>query len=456
MIVRMAKFSGKTANLWSALILAARGGSRRLLRSRLMRSVLVLSGGTAFAQAVTILSTPIITRLYSPEAFGALGIFVSVIAVARPVSTLGFNYAIPITERDDDAKTLLQGCIQIAFALSIIIGLISYFGRGWTTDALGFQASSWYLMLLGPAVFFVGVHLAASHWLIRFREFHRLAVAASSHSMVANLLKIFGGFFSPVAGSLIVASTVAHFGQSVLVWTYGRRSRSRVRIANVNKHRWEKKWRLIRRYLDFPCYRMPQSLLGALSRDLPTVLIAALFGAAPAGWYSLSRRVLQVPSRVVAESVGKVLIPDLADAAHKRRGIRSILFRTTGALAAISVVPFALVSLYAPTLFGYAFGGEWIMGGHYARWLTLWLWTSFCNRACVSAIPILGLQGHYLVYEVLVTIGRVTALLVGAVALSSAISAVILFSLVGAGFNVFLVAYVIIRADSAARPLGFA
>jgi len=67
---------------------------RRLAQSRFFRGVVAIAGGTAIAQAVGVLLSPIITRLYTPEAMGLWGLFVSFLGVASVVSTLRYEVAI--------------------------------------------------------------------------------------------------------------------------------------------------------------------------------------------------------------------------------------------------------------------------------------------------------------------------------------------------------------------------
>ena len=60
----------------------------RIWRSRFARNVAVVASGTAAAQAITMAFAPLITRIYGPEAFGLLGTFMAVVAVAIPVAVL--------------------------------------------------------------------------------------------------------------------------------------------------------------------------------------------------------------------------------------------------------------------------------------------------------------------------------------------------------------------------------
>jgi hypothetical protein len=117
----------------------------------------------------------------------------------------------------------------------------------------------------------------------------------------------------------------------------------------------------------------------------------------------------------------------------------------------VGFVPFASVVAFGPGLFSFVFGAEWEAAGIYARWLSLWLYCVFVAVPSVQAIPILGLQGHFLVYEVAVTTLRVISLATGALVLRSDVAAIALFSAVGAIVNIAQIAWCILSCDIRTR-----
>jgi O-antigen/teichoic acid export membrane protein len=87
-----------------------------LARNRLVRSVGVLVGGTAFAHAITAATLPIVTRLYTPADFSVLAVFASLLSIVSVAACLRFDVAIPIPEHDAEAVNLLAlalGCTAI-------------------------------------------------------------------------------------------------------------------------------------------------------------------------------------------------------------------------------------------------------------------------------------------------------------------------------------------------------
>ena len=79
----------------------------KLPKNKFVQRVGVLVGGTAIGQLINILTLPILTRLYSPEAFSVLAVYVSALALLTVVSGMCFEYAIPLPKSDRIAAALL-------------------------------------------------------------------------------------------------------------------------------------------------------------------------------------------------------------------------------------------------------------------------------------------------------------------------------------------------------------
>ena len=99
---------------------------KNLTQSKFVRSVILVAGGTAGAQAIAMAFMPFITRLYSPEIFGLLGAFIAITAVVSPIAALAYPVAIVLPESDDEAKSLAKLSILIALIIASILALFLF------------------------------------------------------------------------------------------------------------------------------------------------------------------------------------------------------------------------------------------------------------------------------------------------------------------------------------------
>ncbi len=82
----------------------------------LVRSVMVVASGSAAAQAITMAFSPIITRLYGPEAYGSMGVFMSIAGVASTVAALSYPIAIVLPRSDVEALGLMRASMYVGIA----------------------------------------------------------------------------------------------------------------------------------------------------------------------------------------------------------------------------------------------------------------------------------------------------------------------------------------------------
>ena len=82
-------------------------------KSEFSRNVLTLMTGTTIAQAIPIAISPILTRLYTPEDFGVVGLFGAISGIFGAIATGKYELAIMLPKKDEDAINI--------FALGFIL-----------------------------------------------------------------------------------------------------------------------------------------------------------------------------------------------------------------------------------------------------------------------------------------------------------------------------------------------
>lgn len=79
----------------------------KLFKSKFAKNIALVAGGTAFAQLIGVVFSPIITRIYLPEEYGVLTVYASVLAIISISASLDYQLAIPIADDDEKAINLL-------------------------------------------------------------------------------------------------------------------------------------------------------------------------------------------------------------------------------------------------------------------------------------------------------------------------------------------------------------
>lgn len=417
-----------------------------LSKSKFTRNVAVVAGGTAGAQAVAMAFTPVITRLYGPEALGFLGTFTAIVSVVAPCAALTYPIAIGLPKDDGDAKGIARLSFCISVVLSILVALVVLVGKDWFVDAFNLQSIAAFIMLIPLAMFFSAWLEIAQQWLIRKKQFSTTARVAVMQSLFVNFAKISIGWFNPAAIVLIVLAVIGNALNSIMLFLSIKKRDVPVNHTDT-KHSATPLFELAKKYYDFPLYRAPQVFINSASQSLPVLLLASLFGPAAAGFYTLARLAMAVPSMLVGKSVGDVFYPRINEAVHNGEDITRLIIRATVMLAAVSLLPFVLVVAFGPWLFSVVFGAEWAAAGVYARWLAFFFYFNLINRPSVASVPVLGIQKGLLMYEIMSSASKALGLVIGFYVYSSDIVAIMLFSVIGALVYAAMIAWIILTSS---------
>ncbi len=406
---------------------------------------MIVATGTAAAQAVTMAFAPVITRIYGPEAFGILGVFMAMVGIIAPLAALTYPTAIVLPKGDSDAKGIIRISLYVSICIATITALILLFFNRQLVYLLKIEDIAPFLYLIPLVILFSAFLQVAQQWLIRTKKFRVTAKAAFLNSLILNIAKVGFGWFYPVATVLVILATLGSAIHALML-ILGIRRLNYTQIRG--SFGFTKLKVLALKYRDFPIFRAPQVFTYAISQSLPILLLSSFFGPASAGLYSISRTVLVMPITLIGKSIGDVLYPKLTETFNDGKGITKMIVKATLGLSALGIIPFGVVIAFGPWLFSFVFGSEWLLAGEYARWLAFWLFFMFINRPSVIAIPILGLQGKFLVYEVFSILLKVIAILFGFFFFDNDILAVALYSIAGVIAYLFLIFWVIKKSKS--------
>jgi O-antigen/teichoic acid export membrane protein len=324
----------------------------------LLRATLTLLAGGALAQALPLALGPLLTRLYSPDDFGRYHLFAAVAANVAVVACARYEFALPMARDDDEAQALRALCLRLLAVVTALAALASFLWA-WLAGA------AWPLWL-GPAVAALGLVSLATLWSMRAQRFRALAAARVVQHGGGAIAQAGAGAAQAGVTGLIVAPIAAALAAAALL-------RLPLRAAAVAR---ERLLGAARAHREFPLLNTPHAFAGALQDTVSVALIAALHGAAAAGFWGLALRYLKAPATLVGGAVSQALYPRLADALTPAEG-RAAVRRVMLALAAIAAPLVLLLWIAGPWLFSFTFGAQWREAGDLARALALYIGAHF-------------------------------------------------------------------------------
>jgi O-antigen/teichoic acid export membrane protein len=190
--------------------------------SQLVQSAAILATGTAAAQAIAVLASPVLTRLYPPEAFGLYATFIALVSSLTPAATGRYEVALMLPRADRSARELYAVALWFCVILCATLVLL-------TTAILGSDFAPEVLLKLGDwalvaplTLFGVGIFNAttyAANRAGRYKDIARSSVVQASIIAGVNIALGFAG--APFSG-LIVGNLVG-VALSLLYLLYSQR-----------------------------------------------------------------------------------------------------------------------------------------------------------------------------------------------------------------------------------------
>jgi O-antigen/teichoic acid export membrane protein len=413
----------------------------RFARSRWVVNTAKLGGGTAVAQLLLVAATPIVTRLYTPEDLGLLGLFISFVGFASVAVALRYDLAIISAADDAEADALLATSLGLSLGGSLLGGfLMAALTR---FDLLSYGVlPPWASAGAAVALAATGVFTALRCWHVRRTSFgavgQALVYQAAGRATVPVALG-FGrvGWLGLMLGE--IAGRAVGIGQLMRVaWPAVRDS---VMPFRSNRYR-----SALRRNWKYPAMVLPSSMVDALAVALPLPIVSSVFGTAAAGQFLLVMRVAGWPASLVGASVADVFHEGLAGTARIEPGqVPSLLWASARHLSAIGVLIYLPVALLSPFAFGLVFGAQWRQAGTLTAWLSPYLLAALVTSPLSRLLLVVNRQEWKLVVDLACLAVPVAAFYGGQRAGLGFLPCVALFS----GLNVLAYAFyfaVIVRA----------
>jgi lipopolysaccharide exporter len=398
-----------------------------MTESRFSRDVLTLVSGTTVALIISTLASPIITRLYGPEAFGLLALFTSITNILGVIVCLRYEVAIVLPKSDEEASNIFGLCMLIVVFISLaIIPLLILFQQPLLQYLKAPQLGS-YFLFIPPTLLISGTFLALNLWNTRTKQYYRLSIARVTSSVTTTGTQLGAGFLGYASGGVLIYANI--LGQLVSTCVLGlqimRDHLSFFRHTITLKGMVE----AFKRYSNFPKYDVWSALINQISWQVPVLMLSSFFSTTIVGYYSLGMMMVTLPMSLIGGAIAQVFFQRAAIAQHE--GSLSFIFEDTYSfLIKISLFPLLLLTFIGQDLFILIFGPSWGEAGYYIQILSVWAVFFFISSPISSIISIIGKQKIGLVLSTINLITRFVSIFIGGI-LGSASLSILLFSLSG-------------------------
>ena len=339
---------------------------KRLFSNRFIKSVTILASGTAISHLLIILTTPILTRLYSPEDFGILSLYLSIVYLLASVSSLQYEQAIPLPENDEDAFHLFVLAFIITFFTSIIFCLsaITLPLDRW----LGISSFHTDLWLLFFSLLGIGCIHVYHAWAIRAGDYPVISKTKVSMNSGQMISQITFGFLNMNHLGLVVGEAIGRISGSYTSYRqFKKRSLPSIRVISMKGL-----LGALVRYRKFPLLSSWSSLMYHTGAQAPTFFLAFVYGPEASGFYLLAQKILTVPEGLIGYSVSQVYLSQLAEIKRSSaEALMPLFWKTIAKMFVLGAVIYVPIAIIVPHLLSYVFGPGWEAVGTYLQYLSI-------------------------------------------------------------------------------------
>jgi O-antigen/teichoic acid export membrane protein len=341
--------------------------------------------GTTIAQAIPIAVTPILTRIYTPDEFGVYALFLAITAIFGAIATAQYEQAVILPKKDSEAIHLVILGIIISLLLSLLLFIVVLFFHKTFAELLGNNEIENWLYFIPLSSLLIGVYNSLNYFNIRKKKYKNVSISMVTKSTgLASIQTGLGVVLKQGSTGLIVGQMASYFfGNTILYKTFKQTKKKQKVLITKPKLK-----ALLKLYKKFPLFSLPSILLNTSTINLINLLISTFFSITTLGFYSLTQRIIGIPSRIIGSSMSQVYFQQ-ATLSYQQTGSTEFIFlKTLTKLTVISIPIFVILFIVAEPVFSFILGQKWLISGTYASILVPLAGFRFISSALSNTISI--------------------------------------------------------------------
>jgi O-antigen/teichoic acid export membrane protein len=356
---------------------------------KFIKNFINISKGNFIAQLFSILSAPIIARLYLPHDLGFFQFFINMTIVLSIIFSLGLPQLI-VKQENNKLSDIFHGrLLNLSLSLLSIIFIIIFF-----ISFVSFENNTIFVifLLFLSCLFFIFSD-ANEYFFLRSDLFSFCSAFAIANSLLSNLLKIIFGINFDLEYLLIYSYILALAIASITTYHYVPQ---KIKLIST------KKKFLINPYVSFLYLRRHLSegfnlgffkLINFANILIPIYLLSFFYGFESAGYYSLCYSILILPINIISNSLGSALYPNIsvmiANCDWKKykvfvKNIKKFIIFSIVIGISLAII-FSSISEY---LFYFIFGSDWIKSSVFANYLIYYILFIFIMNPLTRLMPL--------------------------------------------------------------------
>jgi teichuronic acid exporter len=354
-----------------------------LIIKKYVDDIKILLFGSLLAQVINLLMLPIITRIYTPTAYGQYSYIMQIVSLIIIFSTLRYETIIVMTRSNEAARILVNSIPILAIISNIFMCIVLTLLINYevTSENLfnkdGGKIGNYFIMFV-IAISFVSAN-AIYGYIQRNENYENAALSDIAQKAIFGICAIiFGLNYDRTYFYLLLSILISYLFKIIIL----NRAINFKFSDLINK----KIKNIIYEYslLFKPALSTATSHSFLIVTSVaPMYYINRKYGTDILGQYNLMAATAFLPSMLVSASIAAVYFQRANKIWLNGESILKLWASTVIPLAIISVVPFLFLNFYGIEIYGLIFGNEWTKSGEIAQLFAIPAYLSVVS-ACVD------------------------------------------------------------------------
>ena len=323
------------------------------------KSAFLVSRGAFISQVLMLGFTPVLSRIYAPEHFGALSVFTGVTAIFALIFTLKYELAIVLPAEHNTAFQVMKLTILISLGLSFVFFLLLLL----FVNAFSLLSDNKiYIFFLPLSTFLIGLFAALQQWFLRNKNYKLISLAQIILAATTIIINIICILLKNTHYGLIIGYIIGYICACIVLLVKLNLTKLSLKFSLL--------YSLASRYKEFPRFMILTALLSTLSYQLIPLLIEYFYSTAEVGFFSIANRILMLPTIVIGTAIGNVFRVETSIMHNNNQDIRPLFRKVLKKQLLIGIPIFTSVAVVAPLMLTYVLGKQWYVAGIYTRYIS--------------------------------------------------------------------------------------
>lgn len=363
------------------------------------------------AQILGLILMPVVTRLFTPQDFGLLALFISITSILGTISCLQYDFAIMLPKDDEKALNLLSASLICATIVSLFIGLVLWQLKNVLLPLFNAQMIEDYVWAIPAAIFIIGSTQALTSWNSRAKHFTRISLSRIIQSTICHPSRIIFGLARVTTAWALILTLLA--SQMIAAMFLGATMARLYLKKIVESVSLSKMISAMKCYQNFPKYNIWSSLIVGASLELPILMFSYSFSSFWVGCFALARNILRIPLSSIGTAIYQPFFQKTAAMNVNNEELKPAVINVFETLLSLIVIPLTAISVLGEDIFSFVFGQQWRIAGIIARMFCFSIIVEFATAPAGSLFDTLGKQKAALFLNLNLFAIRFTGLTIG-------------------------------------------